>query len=98
MWVGRRADSDAPLCHVTDHAVKCFGKNDGIPISPIDSLLADGNGGLWLGGQTALVHWRAGVSETYHVKAPGRQSGPWSRRNSLGRHASGGARGLDFNN
>jgi len=61
--------SDAPLCHVNDLAAKCFGKSDGIPISPVNSLLADGNGGFWLGGQTALVRWHAGVSETYPVKA-----------------------------
>ena len=58
---------DAPLCHLTDGAVKCFGKADGIPISRIDTLLADGRGGFWLGGQTALVHWHGGVSETYRI-------------------------------
>ena len=61
--------ADAPLCHITEHAVKCFGKADGIPITPIDSILADGNGGFWLGGQTALVHWHHGVSETYPIEA-----------------------------
>ena len=40
-------------------AFKCFGKGDGIPISDIESLLADGKGGFWLGGETALVHWHA---------------------------------------
>ena len=68
LWVARRA-SDAPLCHVTDRAVKCFGKDDGIPISSVNSLLADGKGGFWLGGQTALVHWHGGVSETYPIGA-----------------------------
>jgi signal transduction histidine kinase/ligand-binding sensor domain-containing protein len=68
LWVALRA-SDAPLCHVTDQVVKCFGKTDGIPMSRINALLADGNGGFWLGGQTALVHWHAGVSETYPIKA-----------------------------
>ena len=36
LWVvrGRNAGSDAPLCHITDRAVKCFGKSDGVPISP----------------------------------------------------------------
>jgi signal transduction histidine kinase/ligand-binding sensor domain-containing protein len=70
LWVvrGDNRISDAPLCHVTDHAVKCFGKADGIPISPVNSLLADGKGGFWLGGQTALVHWHDGVSETYPIE------------------------------
>ena len=70
VWVVRGAHSisDAPLCHVTDRAVKCFGKADGIPISPINSILADGKGGFWLGGQTALVHWHDGVSEKYPIE------------------------------
>ncbi len=71
LWVvrGRNVVSDAPLCHVTDQAVKCFGKSEGVPISPADSLSADGKGGFWLGGQTALVHWHDGVSETYAIEA-----------------------------
>jgi PAS domain S-box-containing protein len=71
LWVvrGRTAVSDAPLCRITDRAVKCFGKSDGVPISPADSLLADGKGGFWLGGQTALVHWHDGVSEMYRIDA-----------------------------
>ena len=70
IWVvrGNNSISDLPLCHVSDRAVKCFGKADGIPISPVNSLLADGKGGFWLGGQTALVHWRDGVSETYPLE------------------------------
>src|SRR5271157_4086492 len=54
-----------PVCHVDEHAVKCYGKSDGIPIAPIDAILADGRGGFWLGGQTALVHWHSGASEIY---------------------------------
>jgi signal transduction histidine kinase/ligand-binding sensor domain-containing protein len=71
IWVvrGNNSISDLPLCHITDRAVKCFGKADGIPISPVNSLLADGNGGFWLGGQTAVVHWHDGVSETYPIEA-----------------------------
>ena len=69
LWVGLR-DPDAPLCNVTDQGVNCFGKNDGIPIPAVNAVLADGSGGLWLGGSTALVHWHhGGVSETYPVKA-----------------------------
>jgi signal transduction histidine kinase/ligand-binding sensor domain-containing protein len=66
LWVALRASS-APLCHVTGRAVKCFGKDDGIPISRVNSLLADGKGGFWLGGEGTLVHWHAGVSETYNA-------------------------------
>src|SRR5271165_4154665 len=64
IWVVRGDNGiTEPLCHITESAAKCFGKKDGIPIAPIDAILADGTGGFWLGGQAALVHWHAGVSE-----------------------------------
>jgi signal transduction histidine kinase/ligand-binding sensor domain-containing protein len=64
LWV-LGGNSDAPLCHVAG-SLKCFGKADGIPISDVQSVLADGNGGFWLGGRTGgLVHWHDGVSEKY---------------------------------
>ncbi len=71
LWVVRAAAniSDSALCHVTERAVKCFGKAEGVSIGPIDSILADGKGGFWLGGQTALVHWRDGASENYPIAA-----------------------------
>jgi len=70
LWVALAAStvSNAPLCHITERAAKCIGKADGIPIAPIDSILADGKGGFWLGGQTTLVHWHDGVSETYPIE------------------------------
>ncbi len=67
LWVAQR-DSDAPLCHLSDGAKKCFGKPDGIPISDVQSVLADGSGGFWLGGRSgALIHWHSGISEMYKV-------------------------------
>jgi signal transduction histidine kinase/ligand-binding sensor domain-containing protein len=70
LWIARASNtvSDAPLCHITDRAAKCFGKSDGMPISPADAVLGDGEGGFWVGGQTALVHWRAGVSQIYPIE------------------------------
>jgi len=70
LWVvrGSLKSLDSPLCHVTYQALKCFGKADGIPIAPINSLLSDGKGGFWLGGAKALVHWHAGQSEMYPSK------------------------------
>jgi signal transduction histidine kinase/ligand-binding sensor domain-containing protein len=63
-------DIAKPLCHVTDRAVKCFGEADGLRIATGgEALLADGNGGFWLGGQKAVVHWRPGVSEPYPITA-----------------------------
>jgi len=71
LWVVRAAAniSDSALCHITKTAFKCLGKAEGVPISPIDSILADGKGGFWLGGQTALMHWRDGASQTYPIEA-----------------------------
>ena len=70
LWITRASNRvvDAPLCHITDRAAKCFGKSEGMPISPADAVLADGEGGFWVGGQTALVHWRAGVSQMYPIE------------------------------
>ncbi len=71
LWVVRGANRVAdglPLCHITAGSVRCFGKADGIPILPITTILAEGDGGFWLGGQTAVVHWRNGVSEMYAIK------------------------------
>ena len=70
LWIARASNrvSDAPLCHITDRAAKCFGKSDGMPISPADAVLGDGEGGFWVGGQTTLVHWRAGVSQIYPIQ------------------------------
>ena len=71
LWVAQAGyDINGSLCHVTNHAVKCFGESDGIPIpTGAEALLADGKGGFWLGGQRAVVHWRAGVSEVYPIEA-----------------------------
>jgi len=77
LWVVRGGAhlADAPLCRITDQAIKCFGKSEGVPISPADSLLPDGKRGFWLGGQTGLVHWHGGVPETYPIKALNTNSG-----------------------
>ena len=70
LWVVRGENGiSEPVCHITKQALKCFGKADGIPIFPIDAIAADGRGGFWLGGQTALAHWHSGVSEMYPVES-----------------------------
>jgi len=90
LWITRASNrvQDAPLCHITDRAAKCFGKSDGMPISPADAVLADGEGGFWVGGQTALVHWRAGVSQTYPIEGLKSNAGDIGI-NSLARGADG---------
>jgi signal transduction histidine kinase/ligand-binding sensor domain-containing protein len=77
IWVVRGDNSvTEPVCHVSERGVKCFGKSDGIPITPIDAILADGSSGFWLGGQAALVHWHGGVSEAYPLKGMRSGAGP----------------------
>jgi signal transduction histidine kinase/ligand-binding sensor domain-containing protein len=77
IWVVRGDNSVIePVCHVSERGAKCFGKSDGIPITPIDAILADGSGGFWLGGQAALVHWHGGVSEAYPLKGMRSGAGP----------------------
>ena len=90
LWITRASNrvSDAPLCHITERAAKCFGKADGMPISPADSLLADGEGGFWVGGQTSLVHWRAGVSQVYPIEGLKSNTGDVGI-NSLARDSTG---------
>jgi signal transduction histidine kinase/ligand-binding sensor domain-containing protein len=63
------------LCHVGDREIKCFGKADGLPIRLGYSILSDGTGGFWIGSDTSLVHWKAGVSEVYELKALRSNSG-----------------------
>jgi signal transduction histidine kinase/ligand-binding sensor domain-containing protein len=68
LWVVRGENGiSEPVCHVAQSAIKCFGKADGIPDSPIDAIVEDGRAGFWLGGQAALIHWHAGVSEMYPI-------------------------------
>jgi signal transduction histidine kinase/ligand-binding sensor domain-containing protein len=69
VWVGTR-EPGAPLCNVSEREVKCFGKDDGIPLTAVNAILPDGNGGLWLGGSTDVIRWRDGRAvETHRVNA-----------------------------
>jgi ligand-binding sensor domain-containing protein len=77
LWVVMAQDGGVgPLCKVTDLAAHCFGGAEGIPFQRADSILRDGEGGFWIGTDTALVHWKAGYSNVYDNKAmrlhPGR--------------------------
>ena len=42
LWVVRAAANipDSALCHITETAYKCFGKAEGVAISPIDSIVS----------------------------------------------------------
>ena len=75
MLTAHSPGSPGPLCHATDREVRCFGKADGLPIRKGDSILLDGTGGFWIGSDTSLVHWKAGVSEVYELQALRSNSG-----------------------
>lgn len=77
LWVTTwpRAGSPGPLCHATDREVRCFGKADGLPIQTAFPILSDGTGGFWIGSDTSLVHWKAGGSEVYELRALRSNSG-----------------------
>jgi signal transduction histidine kinase/ligand-binding sensor domain-containing protein len=77
LWVTTwyRPGSPGPLCHATDQEVRCFGKADGLPIQTAFPILSDGTGGFWIGSDTSLVHWKAGVSEIYEPQALKSNSG-----------------------
>ena len=63
------------LCHASDREVRCFGKAEGLTIQRGDSITQDGTGGFWIGSDTSLVHWKAGVSEIYDLPALRSNSG-----------------------
>lgn len=69
LWIATSRGSDQPFCHVSERGIICFGTQEGIPSSRVyNSVLRDGNGGFWLGGETDLVHWHGSASEVYPVK------------------------------
>lgn len=71
LWIvpGNNTISDLSLCQVTDRAVKCFGREGGIPSYPLNALLAHSKGGFWIGGQTTLVDWHDSAPGRYPVEA-----------------------------
>jgi signal transduction histidine kinase/ligand-binding sensor domain-containing protein len=47
----------AHLCQILGAEIRCYQEADGIP-RDCDSLAADSQGNLWIGGSTELVRWR----------------------------------------
>ncbi|WP_146072261.1 sensor histidine kinase [Bryocella elongata] len=59
-------DGSGPLCHVTGTSTQCYGKTEGVPnFDFAESLDVDSLGNLWIGGDTALVRWKPGSSDSY---------------------------------
>ena len=68
LWTVRQTIQGSPICHVTDLSANCFGETEGKPFQRVSSILLDGKGGLWIGNDTGLAHWRSGHSEIYEFK------------------------------
>jgi PAS domain S-box-containing protein len=66
VWVISIRDPDRVLCQAMDVSIRCYGKADGIAIQNAATLVSDGKGGFWIGGATALVHWKMGSSDIYN--------------------------------
>ena len=54
LWVvrGVAGFQTRPFAISPTGAIKCFGKSDGVPISPANAVLSEEKEGFWLGGQT----------------------------------------------
>src|SRR5580692_9390809 len=70
LWIAQSyfSGNSGPLCRITDLSVHCFGETEGMPLQLGRAILADGKGGVWIGSDTALVHWKSGQSEIYEYK------------------------------
>jgi signal transduction histidine kinase/ligand-binding sensor domain-containing protein len=70
LWVAQSyfSGNSGPLCRISDLSVHCFGEIEGMPLQLGRAILADGKGGVWIGSDTALAHWKSGHSEIYEYK------------------------------
>jgi len=58
-----------PLCQIVESGMQCYGKAEGIPSGIYFSLAQDGDGNLWLGGDTHLVRWAPDSQRVYNPTA-----------------------------
>ena len=67
IWIARWDSGDArgPLCRIRDSDVRCFGRNDGIPLPTATELALDSSENFWISGNEGLCKWRPGGSAVY---------------------------------
>ena len=67
IWIARwdSGDGRGPLCRIRDSEVRCFGRNDGIPLSTATELALDSSGNFWISGNEGLCKWKPGSSAVY---------------------------------
>src|SRR5215813_572390 len=58
-------DRRGPLCRIRDADVRCFGRDDGIPIPTATGLALDSSGNFWISGSQGLCKWKPGASAVY---------------------------------
>ena len=60
------ASGSGPLCRILDGRPRCYGPGDGVPsFRGAAALLEDGQGNLWIGGDTTLLRWKADSNTVY---------------------------------
>ncbi len=62
IWIGRYlgeklSDTNGPLCKVTDTALRCYGRNDGLEPPYAATLASDSLGNIWLAGALMISRW-----------------------------------------
>lgn len=60
----RITDGTGPLCRAQDQEVRCFGKEDGVPVNYGQGLTKDAAGNLWI-SSSELCRWTPQSSETF---------------------------------
>ncbi len=65
-------EGSAPLCHVSDDQIHCFGAADGIPdLGGPSHLQQDSLGDLWMGGSAAIARWNPDSHASYRPRVLG---------------------------
>jgi signal transduction histidine kinase/ligand-binding sensor domain-containing protein len=67
IWIvrSRAEDERGPLCRITDSDLRCFGRDDGIPLSRATGLALDSSGNFWISSDQGLCKWKPGGSAVY---------------------------------
>src|ERR1700730_11665023 len=67
IWIARAnlSDTNGPLCKVTDAALRCYGRDDGLALPYAVTLANDTLGNIWLAGGLMVSHWQTSSADTY---------------------------------
>src|SRR5271167_4216461 len=67
IWIARAnlSDTKGPLCKVTDTGLRCYGRNDGLPLPYAVTLANDSLGNVWLAGGAMVSRWPTSSADRY---------------------------------